>query len=51
MVRWPDAILGYDTHPHIDQVERRIETVEILWRMLKEGLRPVMALARRPFLP
>ena len=51
MVRWPDVIVGYDTYPHVDQAERGIEAAEILWRMLTKGLRPVMALARRPFLP
>ncbi len=51
MVRWPNAIVGYDTYPHIDQVERGIEAAEILHRMLREGLAPVMALARRPLLP
>jgi microcystin degradation protein MlrC len=51
MVRWPDAMLGYDTYPHVDQAERGFEAAEILHRMLREGLRPVMALARRPFMP
>lgn len=51
MVHWPDAIVGYHTYPHIDQAERGVEAAEILWRMLTEDLRPVMALARRPFLP
>lgn len=50
MVRWPDALIGYDTYPHIDQVERGLEAAELLKRMLSEGLRPEMALARRPLL-
>ena len=51
MVRWPDAIIGYDTYPHIDQAERGFEAADILRRILSEGLRPAIALARRPFLP
>jgi microcystin degradation protein MlrC len=51
MVRWPDAMLGYDTYPHIDQVERGVEAAEILYRMLHDGLRPKLALARRPLFP
>jgi microcystin degradation protein MlrC len=51
MVRWPDAIVGYDTYPHIDQFERGVEAVRILEGMLKRGLRPRVALARRPLFP
>ncbi|MGH9706990.1 MAG: M81 family metallopeptidase, partial [Candidatus Acidiferrales bacterium] len=51
MVRWPDAVVGYKTYPHVDQVERGLEAADILRRMLHEGLRPRMALARRPLLP
>jgi microcystin degradation protein MlrC len=51
MVRWPDALVGYKTYPHIDQVERGLEAAGMLRRMLQEGLRPRMALARRPLLP
>ena len=51
MVRWPDAMIGYDTYPHVDQAERGHEAAEILWRIVHEGLRPRMWLARRPLLP
>lgn len=51
MVRWPDAMIGYDTYPHIDQAERGLEAAEIIWRMIHEGLRPRLALARRPLFP
>ncbi len=51
MVRWPDAMLGYDTYPHIDQAERGLEAALILQHMLSGGLRPKLALARRPLLP
>jgi microcystin degradation protein MlrC len=51
MVRWPNAIVGYDTYPHVDQVERGLEAAGILYRILEKGLQPTMALARRPLLP
>jgi len=51
MIRWPDAIVGYDTYPHIDQSERGLEAAGILRRILQEGLQPQLALARRPLLP
>ncbi|MGH9397243.1 MAG: M81 family metallopeptidase [Terriglobia bacterium] len=51
MVRWADAVVGYDTYPHVDQAERGIEAAEIMRRILEHGLRPKLALARRPFLP
>jgi microcystin degradation protein MlrC len=50
MARWPDALIGYDTYPHVDQVERGLEAAEVLNRMLRDGLRPAMALERRPLL-
>ncbi len=51
MVRWPDAMVGYDTYPHIDQAERGREAADILQRMIQSGLRPKLALARRPLFP
>lgn len=51
MVRWPDAIVGYDTYPHVDQAERGLEAASILNRIVREGLKPRMHLARRPLLP
>ncbi len=51
MVRWPDAMVGYRTYPHIDQAERGMEAAEILHRMIHPGMRPKLALARRPLFP
>jgi len=51
MVHWPDAMVGYDTYPHIDQFERGLEAARILEDMLKGGLRPRMAFAKRPLFP
>src|SRR5205814_5920967 len=51
MVRWSDAIVGYDTYPHVDQADRGLEAASILFGMLTAGLRPRLGLARRPLLP
>jgi microcystin degradation protein MlrC len=51
MVRCADALVGYDTYPHVDQVERGLEAAAILHRMLAQRLKVRMALARRPLLP
>jgi microcystin degradation protein MlrC len=51
MARWPDAMIGYDTYPHIDQAERGSEAVDILQLMIRDGLRPKVALAWRPLFP
>jgi microcystin degradation protein MlrC len=50
MVSWPDILLGYDTYPHVDQVERGLEAATLLYRMMAEGWKPHTALARRPLL-
>jgi microcystin degradation protein MlrC len=51
MVGWPDAIICYDTYPHIDQAERGLEAAGIMNRILREGLKPKLALTRRSMLP
>jgi microcystin degradation protein MlrC len=50
MVRYPDAMLGYDTYPHIDQAERGLEAAAILQQMF-DGMRPTLVLVRKPLLP
>jgi microcystin degradation protein MlrC len=50
-IRWADAIVGYDTYPHVDQRERGFEAAGILVSMVRDGLKPRMALEKRPFLP
>lgn len=50
MVSWPDILVGYDTYPHVDQAERGLEAAAFLHRMMADGWRPHMALARRPLL-
>ena len=43
-----DAILGYDTYPHVDMAERGREAGQLLVRMLRDGVRPRMALRQIP---
>jgi len=50
MVAIADAIVGYDTYPHVDQVERGLEAAELLVRMMKGEIDPVMALAKPPMM-
>jgi microcystin degradation protein MlrC len=47
-VEQADAIVGFDTYPHIDMAERGLEAAGILVRVLKEEIRPVMALRQLP---
>jgi microcystin degradation protein MlrC len=41
-----NAMTGYDTYPHVDVYERAFEAAEILVRMIKGEIKPVMALER-----
>ncbi|MGQ4807603.1 hypothetical protein NKDENANG_00957 [Candidatus Entotheonellaceae bacterium PAL068K] len=41
-----DALTGYDTYPHVDMYERAFEAAEILVRIIKGEIKPVMALER-----
>jgi microcystin degradation protein MlrC len=48
MVEKADAIVGYDTYPHIDQVERGLEAAQILVETIRGEIKPAMALAKPP---
>ncbi len=50
MVEKANAIIGYDTYPHIDQVERGLEAAEILAKTINGEINPVMALAKPPMI-
>lgn len=50
MVEHADAIVGYDTYPHIDQIERGEEAAEILVRTIRGEIRPVMSLGKPPMI-
>ncbi len=43
-----DAIIGFDTYPHIDMAERGREAADLLVAMLRGEVRPVMALRQLP---
>jgi microcystin degradation protein MlrC len=43
-----DAIVGFDTYPHVDMQERGREAAEILVRTLCGEIRPVMAIRQIP---
>ena len=45
-----DAVIGFDTYPHVDQFERGQEAVELLSGMLRTGRRPHLAWRRLPLL-
>lgn len=45
-----DALVAFDTNPHLDTYERGLEAATILHRMVKDRLRPRAALARPPLL-
>ena len=45
-----NALISYRTYPHIDEYERMWQGAELLRKLLKEGIRPRVALARRPIL-
>jgi microcystin degradation protein MlrC len=51
MVSSCDALLGYDTYPHVDLSDRGREAAGLLVRMLREEIRPTMALAKPPLMP
>ncbi|XID92962.1 M81 family metallopeptidase [Paenibacillaceae bacterium WGS1546] len=45
MVRLADAIVGYDTYPHVDMYERAEEAFDLLVRMIGGEISPVLGYA------
>src|SRR5438093_3004535 len=43
-----DAIIGYDTYPHIDMAERGREAADLIVRAIRGAVRPVSALRQLP---
>ncbi len=43
-----DAMIGFDTYPHIDMAERGREAADLIVAMLRGEVRPVMALRQFP---
>jgi microcystin degradation protein MlrC len=50
MVEAADALVGYDTYPHVDVYERALEAAELLARLLDGAARPVKAFRKLPLL-
>ena len=48
MIEMADALAGRETYPEIDMAERGRECADILARIIKDGLRPTMALHQIP---
>ena len=48
MVEMADVLIGRETYPEIDQAERSRECADVLARILREGVRPTMALHQLP---
>jgi len=48
MVEMADVLVGRETYPEVDMAERGRECVDILARMLTDGLHPTMALYQIP---
>ena len=46
MVEVADVIVGYDTYPHIDQVERGLEAAELLVATIRGDIQPTMVLEK-----
>jgi microcystin degradation protein MlrC len=51
MVALADALVGYDTYPHIDMYERGLEAADLITRMVRGGLRTARALRKPPLMP
>ncbi|HWB13696.1 MAG TPA: M81 family metallopeptidase [Pirellulales bacterium] len=43
-----DAMVGFDTYPHVDMGERGLEAAAIITRILRREIQPVMALKQLP---
>ncbi|MFN3649579.1 MAG: M81 family metallopeptidase [Armatimonadota bacterium] len=51
MVSSCDVLIGYETYPHVDLHARGREAAHLIVRMLREDLRPRMALSKPPLMP
>ena len=50
MIAMADALIGRESYPEIDMAARGRECADVLMRILKDGLRPTMALNRLPMI-
>lgn len=51
MVALADALVGYDTYPHVDMYERGVEAAALITRIVRGGLRTARALRKPPLMP
>jgi microcystin degradation protein MlrC len=51
MVENSDCIIGYDTYPHVDQMDRGREAMEVILGILDRRLKPATAFAKPPIIP
>jgi len=51
MVDNADALIGYDTYPHIDRYERGLEAARVLLKVIKGEYSPVAALEKPQMMP
>ena len=43
-----DAVIGFDTYPHVDMAERGVEAADLIVRIIRGDVRPVMAMRELP---
>lgn len=43
-----DAIIGFDTYPHVDMAERGLEAADMIVSIIRQEIHPVMALRQLP---
>ena len=48
MVEQADVLIGRETYPEVDMAPRGRECADVLVRIVREGLRPTMALHQIP---
>jgi len=51
MVESADALIGYDTYPHVDGYERGLEAIDVISRLIDGSLKPTKAFRQPPMMP
>jgi len=50
MADYADALIGYQTYPHVDQRQRGLFAAELMTRVVRGEVRPVVAVAKPPLI-
>jgi microcystin degradation protein MlrC len=50
MAEYADALIGYQTYPHVDQRQRGLLAADILVRTIRGEIKPVTRIAKRPMI-